>query len=182
MSTQMTNMFSFRWRSWLGLGVALFLFWGAINVYFAVSVPVSLHQNGAGGYGDVLVLSPQTDTAFLGRSLTELNKADPRLGAFLVSFMDTMCAFMMAYAILQLGVVWFALRRGHTWALWTAAIAALATLPYYGAIIQVYTRFGVPVTTGDVGSLVGFTVIIIAATIFGWLGLRQGPRSAPASA
>ena len=67
-----------------------------------------------------MVLSQTADAALLGRSLAELDKADPRLGAFLVSFMDTMCAYMMAFALLQLAVVWFGLRRGQVWALWTA--------------------------------------------------------------
>jgi hypothetical protein len=112
MPTQTSNVFAFHWRSWLGLAVALLLMYGAFNVFSAVAVPVSLHLNGAGAVGGTLVLSQTADSALLGRSLAEVDKADPRLGAFLVSFMDTMCAYMMAFALLQLGVVWFALRRG----------------------------------------------------------------------
>ena len=180
MSTPTSHVFSFRWRSWLGLAVALLLLYGAFNVLSAVAVPLSLHRNGAGAVGGTLVLSQTADTALLGRSLAGLDKADPRLGAFLVSFMDTMCAYMMAFALLQLGVVWFALRRGQVWALWTAAIADLAIFPYLAAIIRTYARFGVP--PGDLSFPVAFAVVIIAATALGWFGLRQGSRSAPASA
>ena len=112
MSAQNTSSFSFRWRSWFGLGVALFLFYGALNAFFAIFVPTSLHTGGAGAVGNTLVLSEMADSALLGRSLTDVQKADPRLGAFLVTFMDTMCSQMMAYAILQLAVGWFALRPG----------------------------------------------------------------------
>jgi hypothetical protein len=91
--------------------------------------------------------------------------------------MDTMCAYMMAFALLELGVVWFALRRGQVWALWTAAIANLAIFPYLAAIIRTYARLGVP--PGDLSLLVAFAVVILAATALGWFGLRQGSRSAP---
>ena len=182
MKINMTSTFSFRWRSWLGLSVALFLLYGAFNVFAALSVPLSLHGRGAGAVGDTLVLTTTADTALLGRSLTELQQADPRLGAFLVTFMDTMCAQMMAFALLQLGVVWFALRRGQRWALWTAAVADLAIFPYYGAIIQAYARFGVP--PGDLSFLIGFAVVIVVATAVGWFSLRQppAPQGAPAPA
>ncbi len=59
MSTQVPNLWSFRWRSWLGLAVVLFLLYGAINVLAAVFVPLSLHMNGAGGAGGALVLDPE---------------------------------------------------------------------------------------------------------------------------
>ncbi len=176
MSTQMAKTFSFRWRSWLGLSVALFLLYGAFNVFLAITVPVSLHRGGAGAAGGALVLSPTADTALLGRSLAELDTADPRLGTFLVSFMDTMCAYMIAFGLLHLGVVWFALRRGQTWALWTVAIADLAIFPYFVAIVQAYAHFSVP--PGDQSFLVAFAVVIIIATALGWFSLRQGPRSA----
>jgi hypothetical protein len=61
MSTQMTNAFLFRWRSWFGLGVVLFLLYGALNFLAAVFVPLSLHTNGPGAVGGALVLSPTAD-------------------------------------------------------------------------------------------------------------------------
>jgi hypothetical protein len=107
MSAQVPNTFVFRWRSLFGVAVALFLLYGAFNVLSAVFVPVSLHLGGAGAApGGTLVLSETADAELLGRSLADLDKADPALGAFLVSFMDTMCAYMMAFALLQLGVAW----------------------------------------------------------------------------
>ncbi len=180
MSAQMASSFSFRWRSWFGLGVALFLFYGAVNAFFAILVPIWLHTGGAGAAGNTLVLSPMADTALLGRSLTDVQKADPRLGAFLVTFMDTMCAQMMAYAILQLGVAWFALRRGQAWALWASAIAAFVSLAYFVPIMQMYARF--ITLPNDWFFLIVLGVLVLAATVFSWLGLRQGANNAPAAA
>jgi hypothetical protein len=181
MSTQTSNAFSFRWRSWFGLAVALFLLYGALNVLGAVFVPLSLHLNGAGGAGRPLVVAPEADAVMLGRSLSELDRTDPRLGAFLVSFMDSMCAYMMAFGLVYLGVTWFALRQGQAWALWVLLIGGLAIIPYIVVIGQTYARFGVSTIGILLPQLVFLAVIILAATALGWFGLRR-PRSVPASA
>ena len=174
-------VFNFRWRSWLGVAVALFLFWGALNAFFAVFVPVSLHWNGAGAVGGTLVLGAEEDAALLGRPLTAIAQDDPKLNAFLVTFMDTMCAQMMAYAIVHLAVVWFALRRGQAWALWFVGAAALVSFLYFVPILLTYSRFSVSVGAPLRGIAIPI-VIVLAVTILGWFGLRQEQKSAPASA
>src|SRR6266571_6017697 len=65
-----------RWRSRLGVATALFLVVGALNFAAAVAVPITLHILGPDAIGG-LVLSNDGDTAFLGRSLTTVNAADP---------------------------------------------------------------------------------------------------------
>jgi hypothetical protein len=181
MPTHVQNTFVFRWRSLFGFAVALFVLYGATNVLSALVVPVSLHRGGADAApGGTLVLSETADAELLGRSLTDVDKADPALGAFLVSFMDTMCAYMMAFGLLQIGVAWFALRRGRRWALWTLAIAGFSLFPYYVAIIETYHDFGVP--SGDITAIVVFFVVTVAATALGWLGLRRELKAAAASA
>lgn len=181
MSTQTSNAFSFRWRSWFGLAVALFLLYGALNVLGAIFVPLSLYLNGAGGAGESLVVAPEADAAMLGRSLSEVDRTDPRLGAFLVSFMYSMCAYMMAFGLVYVGVTWFALRKGQAWALWMLLIGGLAIIPYIMLISQTYARFGVPAAGHMLPQLVYLAVIILAATALGWFGLRR-PRGVPASA
>lgn len=177
MSMQMPNAFSFRWRSWFGLATILFLLYGAVNVFFAIFVPTSLHQGGAGAAGG-LIVGTEADSKVLGRSLATVAQDDPGLSAYLVSFMDTMCMMMMAFALLQLGVAWFGLRRGQMWALWTLAIADLSFIPYAAAYAGVFSRFGVPVGE-TVTSFGGFFIIvtlgILVATALGWRGLRQAP-------
>src|SRR5574341_784707 len=130
--------FTFRWRSWLGIAVALFLVWGAL----------------------------------LGRPLAVIAQDDPKLNAFLVTFMDTMCAQMMAYAIVHLAVVWFALRRGQAWALWTVGAAAVVSFLYFAPIMMTYARFAVPVGE-SMRNIAIPTLIVLAVTALGWFGLRQ---------
>jgi len=184
MSTQLTRTFNFRWRSLLGISVSLFLLWGALNIFLALFVPTSLHRNGAGALMGSLVLTREADAALVGRPLSELAQADPKLDAYLVAFMDTMCAQMMAYAIVHLALVWFALRRGQAWALWAAAAGALVSFVYFVPVVQLYARFAVPFE----GFLEGFViptaivvVVFLLATALGWLGLRQTSRPASAT-
>ncbi len=174
------SAFEFRWRSWLGVAVALFLFWGALNAFLAILVPVSLHRNGAGAVGGALVLGANEDAALLGRPLAAIAQNDPKLNAFLVTFMDTMCAQMMAYAIVHLAVVWFALRRGQAWALWTVGAAAVVSLLYFAPIMMTYARFAVPVGEFMRGIAISI-VIVLAMTALGWFGLRRAQHSSPAA-
>ena len=176
-----SSTFNFRWRSWLGVAVALFLAWGALNAFLAVFVPVSLHRNGAGAVGGTLVLGAEEDAALLGRSLAAIARDDPKLNAFLVTFMDTMCAQMMAYAIVHLAVVWFALRRGQAWALWTVGAAAVVSFLYFVPIMMTYARFAVPVGE-SMRNIAIPIVIVLVVTALGWFGLRRAQRQSPAAA
>lgn len=168
MRTQPTSRV--RWRSPLGVSAGLFLVWGGLNAFLAVFVPASLFSGGSGAIG-ALVLTPEADAALLGRSLADITRDDPRLDAYLVSFMATMCAQMMAYAILDLGVTWFALRRAERWALWLAAAAALASFVYFVPVMLEYSGFGVAVD--GLLTLAIPVAVIVAATVLGWWGLRQ---------
>lgn len=170
MRTQPT--YRVRWRSPLGVTAGLFLMWGGLNAFLAVFVPASLFNSGAGAVG-ALVLTPDADAALLGRSLADIARDDRRLNAYLVSFMTTMCAQMMAYAVLDLGVTWFALRRAQAWGLWLAAAAALASFVYFVPVMLEYSGFGVPVEEGFLPLLVIPVAVIVAATTLGWYGLRQ---------
>ena len=173
--------FTFRWRSLLGVSVALFLAWGALNAFMAVFVPVSLHRNGAGALGGALVLGAEEDAALLGRPLTVIAQDDPKLNAFLVSFMDNLSALLMAYAIVHLGVVWFALRRGQAWALWFVGATALVSILYSVPVMLTYARFAVPVGNSLLGIAIS-SMIVLVATALGWFGLRRAQRQRPAAA
>jgi hypothetical protein len=61
---------TFRWRSWLGASVIVFLIFGVINVGLAVAVPATLHLNGSFldvGFG-------AGDAQLLGRSFAGLRQ------------------------------------------------------------------------------------------------------------
>src|SRR6266496_3368567 len=108
---------NFKWKSWLGVSVILFLLYGAFNVLAAIGVPSSLHGHGAGAMGG-LIVSTNADTKVLGQPLMTLFTSNPKLSDYLVAFMDTMCMMMMAFGLLQLAVAWYGLRTGQSWALW----------------------------------------------------------------
>ncbi|HLE05528.1 MAG TPA: hypothetical protein VI729_13070 [Anaerolineales bacterium] len=171
MNAQASAPSDFRWRSPLGLAVALFLFYGGANVVAAVSVPLSLHTNGPGAAGVPLILDVKTDSAMLGTPLPQLREAQPRLSAFLVGFMDSMCAYMMAFAIVFLAVTWFAPRNRLEWAMWTLLLGTLAILPYYALIAATYSSFDVAAASA-VAPILFSLAIGVAATALAWVGLR----------
>src|SRR2546428_2262905 len=80
------------------------------------------------------------------------------MGAYLVIFMYTMCAFMMAFAILQLGVAWFAVRRAQAWGVWAGLLANEALVPYYLAVSASFAQRGAPILGG-----LEFILVITAA-------------------
>ena len=92
--------FEFHWLSSLGISVALFLGYGALNAIVGVVIP------------------------FLHRKSHNPQPA--------VHIVDLGCALWLAFGIFQLGVVWFGLRQGQAWALWTVASADLAQLIGWG--------------------------------------------------
>src|SRR5437867_6003613 len=140
---------TFRWRSWLGAAVALFLAYGVVNFLAAIAVPLMLQMGGAGAMGSAgVVFSGDGDAFLLGRPLEQLRQSDPRLDVLLVSSMQSMCAMMIAMAVLVLGVTWFALRRGQRWALWVLGLSVLLSIPHYLAIAAGYAGQGAPVVSG----------------------------------
>lgn len=127
------------------------------------------------------MVSNQADATLIGQSLADVGKHEPRLSAFFVSFMETMCAYMMPFGIVYVAIAWFALRRGQWWAFWTLAVSSLVVLPYYALIAVTYASFGV--SLNDLYSSFSPVVLLIAvATAPGWWGLRRAHSHVPAPA
>jgi len=175
MSATREANYPFRWRSVLGVATGLFLLNGAFNFFAALLVPISLHLNGPAAVPG-LVLSEPADAALLGRSVQEIGARDPRLGVYLVSFMDTMCAQMMIFAIAYLAIAWFAFRRAEDWAFWALAVSGLAWVPYYFVIASTYASSGVSIGLGDYSVAIFATPAIIGAVLGWWAvrGMRAG--------
>lgn len=164
----------FRWRSLLGMSVGLFLAWGLLNAAVAIYVPYTLHTGGIAALGG-LALTADADEALLGRTLTSIEAQDPRLAAYLVAFMDTMCAQMMGFAIAYIGIVWFGLRHGHKWALAVAAVSGVVAFVYYPPIINLYARLSV--TTDSFAWFLAVPAVALAlATVLGSIGFRSQQR------
>jgi hypothetical protein len=173
---------AFQWRSWLGLAVALFLVYGALNLLIAIATPLTLQFGGAGAFGVVSpVMSMDGDEALLGRPLAGLRQSDPKLDALLVSGMQSMCAVHLSMATLVLGATWFGLRRGERWALGALTLSAVVTVPYYLLISANYAAQGAPWLSG-LASIIGLWVVALVAFVAGLAGLGGTRVSAGAGA
>lgn len=166
---------NFKWKSLLGLSVVIFLLYGIFNVVMGIVVPYNLHTMGAGAMGG-LVISESADSKLMGMSLASLKQTSPGLNDFLVAFMDTMCMMMIGFGIFQLAVAWFALKHKHLWALWTLAIADLSFIPYWQAIANTYSNYGVPRSDvwGAFGNFFSIAIVLVLiATYTGWKALKE---------
>jgi hypothetical protein len=159
---------TFRWRSWLGAAVIFFLIVGLIYFGSAIFVPLSLHLKGSDALsGPGVVFSGTGDAQLLGRtSLVGLHQDSPKLDTLLVDSMTSMCAMMMGWAIMMLGVTWFGLRRGQAWAYWTLLLSVLVSLVYYVVISNDYASQGAPWSDG--------LAAILLFSIPGFLGIISG--------
>src|SRR2546427_3821183 len=103
------------------------------------------------------------------------------MAADLVIFMYTMCAFMMAFAILQLGVAWFAVRRAQAWGVWAGLLANEAVVPYYLAVSASFAQRGAPIL-GGLEFILVITAVAVSPTALGLSGgLGAPPAATPVS-
>lgn len=136
-------MSSVRWRSWLGGAVVFFLLYGGVNLIGAVWVPITQISGGAGAHD--LVLNWNYDAYLAGgrSTIDSLRTDNPKLNTLLVSSKVAFNSQMMVYSILVLSITWFAIRRHQAWAIWAVTIAAVAQIPYYVVITNMYVDQGV---------------------------------------
>src|SRR2546428_5230181 len=66
---------------------------------------------------------------------------------------------MMAFALLQLGGPWFAVRRAQAWGVWAGLLANEAVVPYYLAVSASFAQRGAPILGG-----LEFILVITAVT------------------
>jgi hypothetical protein len=136
-----------RWRSTAGVGLALLLVYGALNVASAVVVPAALEARAVRGLGDgAVLLASDAEEYMLGTTYAKLHRDNPKLDKLLVDTMLGMCAQMMAMAVAFLGVAWFAARRRARWAPWVLLVSGLIWVPYYFVITSDLGAFGAPDT------------------------------------
>jgi hypothetical protein len=155
--------FEFRWFSLLGLSVVLFLGFGLICLIFGILGPGLVRRGGPGSQSASLmkffVFSARADTAYFGRPPVELAQESPAIAKLHVAMLTVSGGFLVSLAIIQFGLVWFGLRNGQSWALWTLAIGDLALAVQYWLVVMppyaIYASVAIPI-----------------ATLLGWLSLR----------
>ncbi len=168
----MTSTFDFRWLSPLGISVALFLFYGVMNIVIGILIPIANRLSDSELPGGILFMSARSDEALFGRSASDLVKHDTALATLRQLNYAWMAGLFVSFGILQLGLTWFGLRSGNRWALWTLTVGDLAMLPYWALIFQPYLRAGTPLGLQDIPPLFLYLAIIVVAAIVGWFGLR----------
>jgi hypothetical protein len=132
-----------RWRSLSGVGLALLLLYGAMNLASAVMVPIALEARAVSGLGDgAVLLANGPEEYMLGTTYAQLHRDNPKLDKLLVDSMLGMCAQMMAMAVAFLAVAWFAARRGARWAQWVLLVSGVVWVPYYFVIASDFAAFG----------------------------------------
>ena len=162
--------FQFRWRSPLGVSVALFLLFGALNIFLGIAAPAVQQL----GEANILVLNPELDAMVFGRSPSELLRTYPFLATYRIIQADWKYANVMAVGIFNVALAWFGLRRGHKWAVWTLALGNFVMVPYWLFVFDAYLSRGVPFSLSLIAvplfTFPGFVVPI--AAVLGWIGLR----------
>jgi hypothetical protein len=160
-----------RWKSVSGIGLALLLFYGGMNVVSALVVPIALEARAVSGLGDGAVLIANGPEEFmLGTTYAKLHQDNPKLDKLLVDTMLAMCAQMMAMAAAFLGIVWFAARRGARWAPWALLVSGAVWVPYYFVIASDFGAFGakdafmsaVMVSMFAIPAVVGAVLMLVA--------------------
>jgi len=82
--------------------------------------------------------------------------------------------FMMGLGLAQIGLAWFGLRHGLSWAFWALVITNVSYVPYFAAIASTFSNFGVPFSIGDYFFYAVFPLPVIPAIALGWLGRPPG--------
>lgn len=170
-----------RWKSLSGLGLALLLFYGVMNVMSALVVPIALEARAVSGLGDGAVLIANGPEEYmLGTTYAQLHRDNPKLDKLLVDSMLGMCAQMMAMAVAFLAIAWFAARRGERWAPWVLLVSGVVWVPYYFVIASDFAAFGAKDTVQAAGMTSLYAIPAVVGAILmlmAQLGNGRSPRS-----
>jgi hypothetical protein len=153
-----------RWKSVSGVGLALLLVYGALNVVSAVVVPIALEARAVSGIGDgAVLLANGPEEYMLGTTYAQLHRDNPKLDKLLVDTMLAMCAQMMAMAVAFLAIAWFAARRGQRWAPWVLLVSGVVWVPYYYVIARDFAALGAT----DAGTAAGMIAMYAIPAVVG---------------
>lgn len=160
---------SFRWKSKLGVSVALFLLYGGFYVLVGVLTPFANH---IGDRDRFIFMGPAAAEARYGAEPRELLAEQPILRDVRDTFFLVLGSLMFSLGVLVIALSWFGLRSGQLWALGALGLAVLVALPHYVLILLPYIRAGGPVVT-SLPPLITIPLVVVApAMMLGWAGIR----------
>jgi hypothetical protein len=167
--------FQFEWGSRFGCGTALFLTFSGFYVFIAALGLIVLHTSGPASekYGEIF-LGPAIDGALFGKPPWVLMRENLGIRRFALSNLSNVCGLLLALGTSTFATVWFALRRGEMWALWTCVVGNGAMLAVYWFLVMLPAiRFtGVGYRRMYHPYAVLPTVVMPIATCLCWLGSR----------
>ena len=167
----------FRWLSLLGVSAILFLSFSLICLIFGTLAPFLVRRYGPGSPSaslmDWFVFSPRADSAYFGKTPTELVKETPAIAELHVTLLNLFGGFLICLAIAQFCLVWFGLRAGHAWALWALVISDFAVVIHYWVVVVPPFARAFPLGFSDLHPYVLYPMVAVPiAALLGWLGLH----------
>ncbi len=155
----------------LGVGVALFLFYGALYVLIGTLTPLFTDPERE---AQMLFVSPRADAVLFGGRPSELLRADPQLAQLRSILLRVIAGLLLTSGVLILGVTWFALRERQAWALVVLGLAGIAVLPLWALAFRPYVSASAPLGLGDLPPFMWVpSVLLVPAIAASWIGLRQ---------
>ena len=127
----------FSWLSPLGIATALFIGVGLVYIIISSTGIFLLHRYGSvGPQGNgQFFLGSRADAVWFGKPAAEVVSENPKVGRLVLIFMDIITGFMFGFGILIVGIAWFGLRAGHTWALRVMVIVNVTMLATYWLLV-----------------------------------------------
>lgn len=160
---------TFNWLSPLGLSSAFFLGIGILWILIgALTVPLLGKSTGS----EMIFVSHSTDTAYFGKTPSDLLGADPALGKLRTLLLTVIAGFLLLSGTLVVLLTWFGLRARQPWSLAALSLGIVLAVALWAVALLPYLRSGIRVTLGDLPPFMWVpAMLIVPATIFGWVGL-----------
>lgn len=160
---------AFKWLSPLGISVSLFLVIGVLWVLIgALTIP--LHKRSG---ADIVFVSNGPDSSYFGGRPSELLSPDSPLAKLRSLLLIVIAGFLLLAGVTFVAIAWFGLRGGQAWTLYALAAAGGMAILVWTLALSAYVRAGVSLTLGDIPPFMWVpAVLIVPATVLGWLGLR----------
>ena len=167
---------NFEWLSPLGISTTLFIIIGVVYTMLGILGPF-LYYSGAAKITKQIFLGEQADTYLLGKTPEEFMNESPQVEKFIELMMIVAWSLSAGMGILQLGVTYFALKPGESWALWTLGISNMLTLSvfWFIIIIPVIAKINISWWKSIFIHPYAFipTILFPIAMILGWIALRK---------
>ncbi len=168
-------MREFEWASPLGAAVVLFTVGAVIHLVIGLLTGLffQLVPEGTDVGRRYLFLNEGPDRALFGGSPRALLDGDPTLLRFRAIVFTALAGVLVGLGIVELALIWFALKDGQAWALGALAISGFAMLPFFLGVLRPYLAAGIGIGLGDIPPFIWIpAVTLVPATILGWIGLH----------